>query len=257
MALTPKTPKTTEEKKAKATDAEQDMLLREVDDAVRQDDAAQFAQKYGKIVIGVLVAGLLAFAGFLYWQGQNEGAMEGNSEALIGALDELEAGNLATAKSELAALADGAPGPAAAAAMLQAGIAAQDGQPAQAAEMFAAVAADPETPKPLADLALIRSVAANYDAMDKAEVVTKLKPLAVPGNAYFGSAGELVAMAYLEQGKEDLAGPLFAQIAQDETVPASLRARARQMAGVLGYDAVEDVDSTLEEFGGETAGTAG
>ena len=256
MALTPKTPdqpKTDAEKKAERANAEQDMLLREVDDAVRQDDAAQFAQKYGKALVGGLVIALVAFGGFLFWQGQNETGMEENSEALIGALDELEAGNLSTAQSELEALAQSDAGTAAAAKMLQAGIAAQDAKPAQAAEMFAAVAADPATPKPLADLALIRSVAANYDAMDKGEVVTRLKPLAVPGNPYFGSAGELVAMAYLEQGNEDMAGTLFAQIAQDENVPQSLRARARQMAGVLGVDAVEDVDATLEQ----AAGTAG
>ena len=73
-----------------------------------------------------------------------------------------------------------------------------------------------------------------------------MKPLAVPGNAYFGSAGELVAMAYLEQGEREQAGTLFAAIAKDEDVPQSLRARTRQMAGLLGVDAIEDVDELLE-----------
>jgi hypothetical protein len=40
-------------------------------------------------------------------------------------------------------------------------------------------------------------------------------------------------------GKNDLAGPLFAGIAKDENVPQSIRSRARQMAGLLGIDAVE------------------
>ena len=79
-------------------------------------------------------------------------------------------------------------------------------------------------------------------------MIDRLKPLATPGNPWFGSAGELVAMAYLKQGKQDLAGPLFAAIAKDEDVPQTLRSRTRQMAGLLGYDAVVDVDETLAEM---------
>jgi hypothetical protein len=50
----------------------------------------------------------------------------------------------------------------------------------------------------------------------------------------------MVGMAYLKLGKNDLAGPLFAAVSKDKTVPDSLRNRTRQMAGLLGVDAVED-----------------
>jgi hypothetical protein len=79
------------------------------------------------------------------------------------------------------------------------------------------------------------------------DVIARLKPMAAPGNPWFGSAGELVALAYLKQGRKDLAGPLFASIAKDKDVPQSLQSRARHMAGVLGYDAVTDVDQVLAE----------
>jgi hypothetical protein len=62
-------------------------------------------------------------------------------------------------------------------------------------------------------------------------------------------------MAYMKQGKRELAGPLFAAIAKDEEVPQSLRSRTRQLAGLLGYDAVTDVDKTLDELR-ETEGGA-
>jgi hypothetical protein len=55
-------------------------------------------------------------------------------------------------------------------------------------------------------------------------------------------------MAYMKQGKAELAGPLFAAIAMDEDVPQTLRSRTRQLAGLLGYDAVTDVDQTLAEL---------
>src|SRR3546814_18615749 len=71
------------------------------------------------------------------------------------------------------------------------------------------------------------------------QVVDRLKPLAVEGAPWFGSAGELVAIAYMKMRKPDLAGPLFAAMAKDKDVPQSIRSRARQMAGLLGVDAVE------------------
>ena len=93
----------------------------------------------------------------------------------------------------------------------------------------------------------MREIAATYDTRKPDEIIARLKPLAVPGNAYFGSAGEMVAMAYLDQGKRKEAGALFAQIAKSEEVPEALRSRTRRMAGLLGVDAIEDVDKVLEE----------
>ncbi|MGJ3625901.1 hypothetical protein AB5I41_01110 [Sphingomonas sp. MMS24-JH45] len=68
-------------------------------------------------------------------------------------------------------------------------------------------------------------------------VIQRLQGLTAPGNPWLGSAGELVAMAYLKQGRRDLAGQTFSRIAQDEGAPRSLRQRAVQMAGTMGVDA--------------------
>jgi len=43
-----------------------------------------------------------------------------------------------------------------------------------------------------------------------------------------------------------MVGPLFGAIAKDKDQPDSLRARARQMAGVLGFDAVDDIAPPAE-----------
>ena len=84
--------------------------------------------------------------------------------------------------------------------------------------------------------ALIREVAIRFDALPPQQVVDKLKPLSVPGNPWFGSAGELSGMALLKLGKPDLAGAMFVAVASDKDVPASLRTRMRQIAGQLGYE---------------------
>lgn len=254
MALPPATPETAEEKRARAAAAQEDVLLREVDDAVRQDQYAEAAQKYGKPITAAVLLGLAAFGGYLFWESRQGAGYEADSEALVGAMDQVERGNLASGDAALAPLvADGNPGAKAAAEMLKAGIALEQNKPAEAAAIFDRVAADGDAPQLYRDLATIRGVTARYDSMKPADVVAKLKPLAVPGNAWFGPAGELVAMAYLDQGKQAEAGALFAAIAKDDATPETLKSRTRQMAGLLGVDAIDDVDTVIQQADGATA----
>nr|WP_243415128.1 tetratricopeptide repeat protein [Altererythrobacter segetis] len=247
MALTP-TSDPNADKLAVRRAAEQDVLLREVDEAVRQDEAAEFAKRYGKSIIALVVLALAAFGAWLWWKDYREGQLEKGSEQFVQALDQLEAGRTKLADAALDPIAqDGTAAAAAGAKLIQAGEAIAKGDNARATTMLFTLADDKDAPQAYRDLASIRGVAASFDTMKPDDVIARLKPLAKPGNPWFGSAGELVAMAYLKQGKKDLAGPLFAAIAKEEDAPKSIRSRARQMAGVLGYDAVVDVDQVLAE----------
>lgn len=237
-----------EETLARRRAAEEEALLREVDDAVRQDDLASFGQRYGRaLALGAAVL-VLAFGGYLFWQDRRDAARERQSETLIAALDQLQAGNLAAAASGVEALAqEGAPGPQASARLLQAGVAAEQGRTADAVARLSALSQDGSAPQAMRDLARLRLIALQFDSMDKSQVVAQLSPLARPDSPWFGSAGELIAMAYLEQGKRAEAGRLFADIAGNTNVPDPIRSRARQMAGVLGVDAIPDVNRFLQQ----------
>jgi hypothetical protein len=68
-------------------------------------------------------------------------------------------------------------------------------------------------------------------------VIERLAPMAKPGNPWFGSAGEMTAMALIKQGQKPQAAQLFVAIAKDKNVPDSIRARSVQLAGSLGVDA--------------------
>ena len=92
------------------------------------------------------------------------------------------------------------------------------------------------------DLALVRQTYAEFDSLKPQTVIDRLKPLAVKGAPWFGSAGELLAVAYLQLRRNREAGALFGEIAKDQKVPESLRQRAVQMAGVLGVDAIDQVE---------------
>lgn len=253
MALTPKTPTDADEKKALVAAAQDEALLREVDDAVRQDELAEFGRKYGRPLLGTVIAGLAVFGGYLWWDGSREAAMEADSEKLVSAMDQVDAGNLKSASGTLEGLAvSDLAGTRAAAMLLQGGTLAQQGDLAGAGKIFGQIAADEKAPQAYRELARVREAEALYDTLKPADIVARLKPLAVPGKPFFGRAGELLAMAYLDQGKRREAGTLFSQIARDEDVPETLRSRARQMAGLLGVDAIEDVDKVLKEVNADT-----
>lgn len=242
LALPPDTPATNDKAAARQA-AQQDVFLREVDDALRQDQLEGFMGRYGKPLIAATVLGLAAFAGWIYWDHRQTQAREERAEAYVQALDSLGAENLDAAKAKLAPIvaSNASDANVTSARLLLAGIALRQDRKADALKLYRQVADDAKAPQPMRDLANVRAVAADFDAMKPDDVVARLKPLAAPGNPWFGAAGEMVGMAYLKQGKQDQAGPLFAAIAKDETVEDNLRSRARQLAAVLGVDAVDDV----------------
>ena len=243
LALPPSDRPNSQSKADEQAAAQQDVFLREVDDALREAELKSILSRYGKPIGGAIAAGLVMLAGYLWWDNSTKQAAGERSEQATIALDKLEAGNAAAALADLESLTkDGSDGSKAAAAMTRAAILVQQGKAEDGAKAFAAIAADEAAPQAYRDLATIREVSLRFEAMQPQQVIDRLKPLAVPGNAWFGSAGELVGMAYIKLGKPDQAGPLFAAIGKNTEVPTTLRTRMRQVAGQLGYDAgTEDV----------------
>ncbi|HEX8256868.1 MAG TPA: tetratricopeptide repeat protein [Allosphingosinicella sp.] len=222
-------------------------FYREVDEELRRDQTSALVKRWGwAVALGVVVL-LAAIGGFLYWQHRQEVRAGERGERLTAVLQEIDAGQTKQAVPKLDALAnEGSPGHRAAALLTKAAIAAQAGNDAAAAAGFKAVAEDEALAQPYRELALIRQTAIEFDTLPPAAVIQRLAPLARAGNPWFGSAGEMVALAHLKQGKPQLAAPIFAAIAKDDKLPQSMRSRAMQMAGALGVDAVQDSESTGE-----------
>lgn len=214
-------------------------FLREVDEELRKDQLAHFWRRWGKALIAGVVVALIVLGGVLYWRHHTREVAGREGEQLADAYVALGSGKTAAAQKPLGALTQSrSDGYRALARFTQADIDLQKNDFKAAAAKFAGIAADGSLAQPFRDLALVRQTAAEFDTLQPAVVVSRLRGLAQPGNPWFGSAGELVAAAYLKQGRRDLAGQLFGRMARDEDVPATIRQRAVQMAGVLGVDAV-------------------
>lgn len=217
-------------------------FLREVDEELRRDQLAGAWERYGRLAIIAVVVALALFGGYLLWRNHEQSVSGAKAETLQKVYDGIAAktpgadkplGDLATASE---------PGYRALAKFTQADLLLQKNDLAGATKIFAAIAADTGVGQPFRDLALVRQTSAEFDSLKPDVVVARLRDLAKPGNPWFGSAGELVAMAYLRMNKPDLAGPLFAQIARNNDVPGTIRQRAVQMTGMLGIDAVDQVE---------------
>jgi len=216
-----------------------DAFIREVDEEVRRDQLQQFWTRYGRWLLVAIGLFLILLAAFLYWREERQRDAGETGAELVAALAKVEAGDADGAQAALNRAAQ-APqdGYRAIGLLLKAGVAARAADTATATKLYAQVAADDSLPQPFRDFATLRSIMLGFDAMTPAQAIAKLKPLATKGSPWFGTAGELLAIAHLRDGKPELAGPIFAALAKDETVPQSIRGRATQMASSLGIEAL-------------------
>lgn len=227
--------------------AENEAFFREVDEELRRAQVTSFWRRYGRWLIGAALIGLIGVALYLWWQ-EHRAAQAGKfGETLVASFDDVEARKYDAARNKLASLEkEGTPGYRAAAGITLADIALESGKEADAVAAFKKVAEDATLPEPYRNAALVRQTALEFDTLPPATVIARLRPLAIAGNPWFGSAGELVAMAHLKQNRRDLAAPIFAAMARDNDLPESLHLRAIQMSGALGIDAVEEPAATKE-----------
>lgn len=233
MALTPDTPN--------------ESFLREVDEDLRRDRMRDFATRYGKWLIAAVVLFLAAIAGWMYWQNQQRQQAAAQSEELSAIFVDIGSGRLNNAKPRLQALENADNGVIRASALLtQAAIALEANDRSTALSKYKALSGG-DFPETHQQLGLVRATALEFDTIKPEEVIARMQPLAKPGEPWFGSAGELTAMAYLKQGQRQPAAKLFAAIAADRTVPESLRSRATQIAGTLGVDATAPAAATNQQ----------
>jgi hypothetical protein len=223
-------------------------FYREVDEELRRDQMRSYWERYGKLAIAAVVLLLAAIGGVIWWNNQKEVKAGERGEALIAAFDEVGRGKKADAVKKLDGLAQsGSPGYRVASLLTKADLAIEANDLNGAAALYRQIADDKDLAKEYRDLALVRLTHAEFDRLAPQAVIDRMRPLAVAGEPWHGSAGEMVASAYLKLNRPAEAARIFAAIAQDPKVPDSLRTRSLQMAGSLGVDAMQEPAAAKQE----------
>ncbi|HEV2593964.1 MAG TPA: tetratricopeptide repeat protein [Sphingomicrobium sp.] len=213
-------------------------FLREVDENLRRDQLRDFLKDNGPWLIAAVLIFLAASGGIIWWKQHDVQRNETHVEKLAQIYKDVGGGNLAQAPQQLDELThSGSKGVRASAQFARAAIALQQGDTKLATATYTSIANDDSLPKPYRDAALIRQTALQFDQLQPQDVISRLAPLAKPGEPWFGSAGEMTALAMMKQGNNQQAGQLFVALSRDPGVPEAIRARAVQVASSLGVEA--------------------
>jgi hypothetical protein len=212
-------------------------FLREVDENLRRDRMRDFAKQYGTWLIAAVILFLAASGGWIYWQHYQQQRSEQQVEQLAQVYKDIGTGSTTGAAPQLDTLSNsGRKAVGASAKFVRAALALQQNDLKAATARYQELANDNSLPQPYRDIALIRQTALEFDQIPPQDVIGRLAPLAKPGTPWFGTAGEMTALAMIKQGNKSEAGRLLAAIAKDKNVPESIRDRTLQIAGSLGVD---------------------
>jgi hypothetical protein len=237
-----------------------DTFAREVDEELRRDRVSDFMARYGYYVIGAVLLLLAAIGGYIWWQHRQTVEAGIQAEKLSQVVEQIEQNNAKAAAPVIDELAGSdRKGYRFAALFARANAQIATNAIPAAIETLKGIANDADAPQPYRDAAIVRQAQLEMDTLPPDQLAERLRPLAQTGNAWHGTAGEMLATALIRQQKLQEAGRVFEALAKDQNVPETIRARAIQMASSLGIDAVQlDPSMTGESTvgGGAPAGAA-
>jgi hypothetical protein len=212
-------------------------IFDEVEEDLRAERAEKLLKKYAWLIIALAVATVGAVAGWQLWgrwQNQRDIAAAARYVAVQTAIDQ-PGTSPADQFATLGQLAAGAPeGYKTLARLRAAGLKADAGDLQGAVALWNEVAADSNADRLLRDLASLLTTQRQLDSGDPAQLESRLKPLAEPGNAWSALAREQLAMLDLRQGKLDDARKKLRMLSVDIDAPSGLRARAGALVAGLG-----------------------
>jgi hypothetical protein len=174
----------------------------------------------------------------IWYQQYRENRTEAQVEQLAQIYKAIAVGNTSKVPQQLDELStSGSKAVRASALFTRAAFAVQENDNKLAIATYKKVRDDSSLPDAYRNAALVRETALEFDQLDPQQVIAQLAPIAKAGNPWFGSAGEMTALALIKAGKTKQAGELFATLAKDKNVPESIRNRSIQISGSLGADA--------------------
>jgi len=215
---------------------EQDVLLREIDEDLKQERLAEAWNKYGNYAIAGALALVIGVAGTKFWQSydlekrQEQSvqlaeaqrlAADGKTDDAIAALDKLRA--------------DAGAGYAMLARFRAAALTGKKGEPAKAAEMYAALADDSGINAIYRDLAVVLGALQELEATPAGGKLTARAAEIAKGNGPWRfNAREVEALAALGSGDTKAADTVFQALSKEAAAPRGLRARATEMTKITG-----------------------
>ena len=215
-------------------DAATELLIREVDDDLRQESLEKLWKKYGSLAIGAALAVVLTVAGAQAWRTWQHNQGLQSSVRFSEANQLLDSGDKAKGQDALQGLTDtGTAGYRLLAEMKLAQVKLAAGDVAGAAALYDTIAATSGVDDLYRDMAVLKSAYLKIETGDAAVVEKTVTPLAVESSPWRHSAREVLALLALKAGDRDKALELLRKVADDVAAPAGIRGRAAELLAAL------------------------
>lgn len=210
-------------------------IFQEVDEEVRRDKYEVLWQKYGKYVIAVALAVVLATAANVAWREYNNNQRLAEGEKFEAAQKHFAAGDYAAAANAFGSLVNEAGAGYALVAKFRQAAALADGKDdAGAIAALNAIAVDSGNDTMFRDLASLLAASRMLDGGNISGARKNLEPLAGKGKAWRYSAMEMLALASLADGDRENALKAFKELSDDAKAPQGVRSRSTEMIAALG-----------------------
>lgn len=203
-------------------------IFKEVEEDLRSQRMRSMWDRFGKYVIGVLIAIVLAVGGNQYWDYHTRNVQERESGLYTSAISMIEQGDRDGGLAALDSLRQsGSTGYRGLAAIREATVLADGGEIDDAIRVYESVAADSRTNRAIRDYGELMSISLLLDQGSDADVlIGRLERLAAPGAPWAHLATELEGVILLDAGRAGEARERFAALAANEDVANGVRQRA-------------------------------
>lgn len=215
-------------------DAATDLLIREVDDDLRQENLQKLWKKYGGLLIGGAVAIVAGVAALQGWQVYQKNQTQAASQRFGAAILQLDTGEKAKGVEALQSLAvEGNAGYRLLAEMKMAQMKVEDGDNAAAIGLYEKVAGDSGVDGVYRDLASLKAAYLKLSAGQVDGLEARMAPLAAESNPWRHSAREILALVALKAGDTAKARDWLRKVADDVAAPSAIRGRAAELLAAL------------------------
>ena len=225
------------EKNEKELQIRDEILFKEIDEELRQDQFTQLWQEYGKFAMAGVVAIVVGVGGFKGWQAYDLSSRNAEGERFAQAQATAKSQQLEAALKAFDAIeADGKAGYSLLARFQKARMLARQGDSGGAAAAYRGLSEDDGIDSIYRNLALILGAVQelNTPGADLAGLDARLKPLREGIAPWRFSATEITGLLAMRRGNKANAKKFFIGLVNDAGAPQGVRARAQEMLSIIG-----------------------
>lgn len=207
-------------------------LMSEIEADLRDEQMHELWDRYKNVLFAGIAVIFLGVSGYQYLESVDATRLAEQADRFAVATDDLDAGNIESALADLERVAAEGGNYGALAQLRRAAVMIEQGNTAQALDIYRTLSNDASLDFAFADLATVLWALHGMDTEDPEVLLQALAPLTDPSNAFTYSALELTAVLEAKQGDIQNAINILDGLAADSNAPSAVKARAEELSAV-------------------------